>query len=86
MDRPNDEIIKNAASGDGGALAKIHKYLKEYSAKLSSVQKDHLNIEANSIILRGMNYRMPKVKMEAWGMLINEMVKQIKTSEITNLN
>ncbi len=86
MNRPSDEIINKAAYGDGAALAKIHKYLKEYSAKLSPVQKGHLDIEKNSIVLKGMDYRMKKEQMEAWGALIDKMVKQIKSAEITNLN
>ncbi len=86
MNRPSDEIINKAASGDGAALAKIHKYLKEYSAKLSPVQKGHLDIEKNSIVLKGMIYRMKKEQMEAWGVLVDEMVRQIKSAEITNLN
>lgn len=86
MERPSDKIISQAASGDGAALAKIHKYLKDYSASLSQVQKGHLNIEKNSIVLKGMDYRMTKDKMEAWGMLLDEMVRHIKSVEITNLN
>ncbi len=86
MDRPKDEIISKAAYGDVVALAKIYEYLKEYSAKLSPVQKGHLDIEKNSIILKGMDYRMKKEQMKAWGKLIDEMIIQIKSGEITNLN
>lgn len=86
MGRPNDKIIIKAATGDGAALAKIHCYLKEYSANLTEVQKGHLNIETNSIILKGMDYRMSKKQMAAWGALLEEMVRQIKSQEITNLN
>lgn len=86
MDRPCDNIIIQAAKGDGAALAKVHKYLKEYSANLNKSQKQHLDIEKNSIILKGMDYRMSKKQMEAWGLLIDEMVRNIKSAEITNLN
>ncbi len=86
MERPSDEIISKAAYGDGAALSKIQEYLKEYSSKLSPVQKGHLDIEKNSIVLKGMDYRMKKEQMEAWGTLIDEMVRQIKSAEITNLN
>ena len=86
INRPSDEIISQAASGDGAALAKIHKYLQEYSASLSVIQKGHLDIEKSSIILKGMDYRMSKDKMDAWAMLLDEMVRHIKSAEITNLN
>jgi hypothetical protein len=86
MERVSDGVINKAASGDGAALAKINKYLKEYSASLSSDQKDHLKIEANSIVLKGMDYRMSKEKMKAWGMLIDVMVREIRSAEIPFLN
>lgn len=84
--RPSKEIIQDAASGDGAALAQIDKYLREYSSTLAPNQKGHLDIEMNSIILSGMDHRMKKEQMEGWGMLIEEIVKQIKSEEITNLN
>lgn len=86
MDRPSDNIIIQAAKGDEAALAKVHKYLKEYSANLNEGHKQHLDIEKNSIILKGMDYRMSKKQMETWGILLDEMVRQIKSAEITNLN
>jgi len=85
-DRPSDNVIIKAANGDGAALAKVHKYLKEYSANLKELQKQHLDIEKNSIILKGMDYRMSRKQLEAWGLLIDEMVRNIKSAEITNLN
>lgn len=86
MERPNDETIQAAGFGDEQALDLIYKYLKVYSAQLKQFQKDHLQVEKNSIILKGMHYTMKKDQMEHWGILMDDMIKRIRSEEITNLN
>lgn len=76
-----ETILKASTTGDGAALARIHEHLKQYSAGLAKNKKQHLDIEANDVVIKGMDYRMSREQMQTWNMLITEMAKQIQEEE-----
>ncbi len=87
MDKLGDDIIYKAAAGDCEAIAMIYKFLKEYTAGLSNLQREQLEIEKNNIISKGMQYRMKNEQLEVWRLLIEKLVNQIQSeNEILNIH